>query len=73
MAELWVPPDPDVRPPPEPRPEDDEWAQTYRDAGYEYCRPHGEWHRGSECEIDENGDPDPWWNRIDDEPDEVGP
>lgn len=38
-------------------PERDEWAQTYRDTGYEWCRPCKEWHRPPECWIDPNGQP----------------
>ena len=39
-----------------PKPtEGSDWDQTYRDAGYEWCRPCGEWHRPPECAIDELG------------------
>jgi hypothetical protein len=46
-------------------PDTDEWAQTYRDCGYDYCRPCREWHRPPECAIDEQGraldwDGNPW-------------
>jgi hypothetical protein len=53
-----------------PASEDDEWADAFWDAGYDYCRAHKDWHRPPECEIDENGNPDPSWNRIDDEEEE---
>lgn len=38
-------------------PDTDEWAQTFRDCGYEWCRPCREWHRPPECWIDEQGRP----------------
>ena len=34
---------------------ENDWAQTYRDCGYEWCRPCAEWHRPPECAIDEQG------------------
>jgi hypothetical protein len=40
---------------------DEEWAQTYRDLGYAFCRPHQEWHRPPECAINQNGETVPWW------------
>lgn len=44
-----------VTPEPTTDDRDNGWAQTYRDCGYTYCRPCGEWHRPPECAIDEHG------------------
>ena len=41
--------------------EGSDWDQTYIDAGYAWCRPHGEWHRPPECPIDESGNANPVW------------
>lgn len=41
---------------PVPLPEgEEEWAQTYRECGYDYCRPCSTWHPPPECWIDERG------------------
>jgi hypothetical protein len=40
---------------------EEEGANTYRDAGYDWCRPCGEWHRPPECPINERGEPAPTW------------
>lgn len=40
---------------------DDEWHQTYLDAGYVWCPAHGEYHRPPDCPIDETGQPNPPW------------
>lgn len=34
-----------------------EWDETYRDGGYEYCRPCDDYHRPPECAITETGAP----------------
>lgn len=41
---------------------EEEWAGTYRDIGYDWCRPCGEWHRPPECPIDEQGRAVPTWD-----------
>lgn len=33
------------------------------DAGYPWCRPHGEHHRPPECPVDECGTAAPWWEQ----------
>lgn len=38
-------------------PGEEEWAQTYRDCGYDWCRPCREWHRPPECWITPDGVP----------------
>jgi hypothetical protein len=44
------------------RSEGSDWDQTYRDLGYEWCRPCQEWHRPPECPINEAGEPVPVWS-----------
>lgn len=34
------------------------WCRAYTDSGRRWCRPCREWHRGPECVIDEEGEPD---------------
>jgi hypothetical protein len=34
-----------------------DWSQSYRDLGYDWCRPCQEWHRPPECAIDQDGEP----------------
>lgn len=47
---------------PRPQPADDYWHRAYLDAGYDWCRPCGEYHRPPECAIDERGVPELDWS-----------